>query len=133
MSKKLTKAQAAARDEQMGYLIEALRNATRYDRRDGTWAVKVYATVAHVAPSGMSRVFKMWTIDRTDSDLVGISWKIALVNGYTWSDKHSGFNIGGCGMDMGFHALDTLARNLPAAVREELGLKNGNDFDLRYI
>lgn len=70
----------------------------------------VYTTLKHVSASGMSRSIavivmhecKPWNLTRMVAKACG--WKV--------DDKHDGVRIGGCGMDMGYHLVYSLAGTL---------------------
>jgi len=67
----------------------------------------VYTSVVKVAPSGMSRHIKCYIVlDGRIQDITG--WVGDLLD-YRQSDKTNGLVVGGCGMDMGFHVVYSLA------------------------
>lgn len=70
----------------------------------------LYTTVTHVARSGMSRSIKVFVMEKNTP--VDRSWAVARVCGYRVNQKHGGVTIGGCGMDMGFHLVYVLSREL---------------------
>jgi hypothetical protein len=68
----------------------------------------VYCIVRRVAASGMSRVIslKAWT----PSGPRDLSYRAAKALGWSYSEKGEGVKVEGCGMDMGFHLVYSLAR-----------------------
>src|ERR1700753_729745 len=71
----------------------------------------VYTTVTHVAASGMTRWIRAFIMK--DNAPVDISWDAAkLIGAPVTTRNHAGVEIGGCGMDMGFHLVYSLSRAL---------------------
>jgi hypothetical protein len=71
----------------------------------------VYTTVTHVARSGMTRWIRLLAF--RDNAPLDISWQAARTMGWPVNSRnHEGIEVGGCGMDMGFHAVHTLSRYL---------------------
>jgi hypothetical protein len=69
----------------------------------------VYTVLRHVSASGMTRRIDLYTIkDNAPRFLTGYA---AHAIGWKWGEK-AGLVVGGCGMDMGFHAVYTLSRTL---------------------
>lgn len=82
----------------------------------------VYTVIRSVAHSGMSRTMSLYIVK--DNRLVNITyytahsleWRLVDVNG------SRAMRVGGCGMDMGFHAVSTLSRvifNDDYAIKQE--------------
>ena len=69
----------------------------------------VHCVLRHVSTSGMSRRIDLFKL--VDGEAVFVSEHAANVTGYTLSDK-GGLVVGGRGMDMGFHIVETLGRCL---------------------
>lgn len=69
----------------------------------------VYTVLRHVSRSGMSRVMDLYIM--RDNQPRRITWSAAkaLDWGYSTRPGNEGLKVGGCGMDMGFHAVYTLA------------------------
>lgn len=98
----------------------------------------VYTAVEHVSSSGMSRVISCYVSDRA-GHIQDITYWVGKVTGYKIHSKYSGLNIGGCGMDMGFHLVYSLSRCLfPNGFKLEKGQygrngdKSGFDKDGGY-
>ena len=71
----------------------------------------VYTTVSHVAASGMTRWIRVFVV--RDNSPRDISWDVAKIAGYSVNTRnHEGVEVGGCGMDMGFHLVYSLSRTL---------------------
>src|SRR5262245_5305389 len=69
-----------------------------------------WTVLRHVSRSGMSRAIDVYHIH--DSDRDWLSYRVAAVTGFTFSEKREALSVGGCGMDMGFHVVYTLSRVL---------------------
>lgn len=70
---------------------------------------RVYCVLRSVSRSGMSRTIDFYAIK--DNQPIWLSGHMAAAMGWTRA-KDRGIIIGGCGMDMGFHAVYCLARTL---------------------
>ena len=69
----------------------------------------VYTNLKHVSRSGMYRVIDLYVM--RDNQPRRITWSTAaLLEGY--DDRHEGAKASGCGMDMGFHLVYSLAATL---------------------
>ena len=94
------------------YALDALVNADR-----------VFFIVHSVASSGMSRVMSAYVI--ANDDLVCLDG-LFIEAGVCRRAKDRGFRVSGCGMDMRFHALNSLASTL------DLG-RDGNSWSIRSL
>ena len=84
----------------------------------------VYCVLRHVSASGMSRAIDFFVF-RNDRPHC-ISGLISEVTSYKRHRKHAGLDIGGCGMDMGFHVVYTLGATMwQAGTPEPHGIRNG--------
>ena len=70
---------------------------------------RVYCVLRSVSKSGMSRAIDFYAIK--DNQPIWLSGHMAAAMGWKRS-KDRGLTITGCGMDMGFHAVYSLARTL---------------------
>lgn len=73
----------------------------------------VYTIVTHVSRSRMQRRIKAMIIRDGDGEprhIANISWKVATAIG--WGFKEDAVVVNGCGMDLGFRLVYTLARTL---------------------
>ena len=68
----------------------------------------IYTIVTGVARSGMSRTIRFFKI--SDGEILSLDYNVARALG--WRIKDRGVHVEGCGMDMGFHAVETLSRIL---------------------
>ena len=72
---------------------------------------KVYTTIDHVVPSGMTRWLQVFLV--RDNQKINISWHCAVLLDLPYNTGgHYGVRVGGCGMDMGFHLVYTMSRVL---------------------
>lgn len=70
----------------------------------------VYTSLIHCARSGMMRVLDLRVI--RDNAPWRITGYAADAIGARYNRRHDGLEVGGCGMDMGFHAVYNLSRSL---------------------
>lgn len=70
----------------------------------------VYSNLTRVSASGMSRRIRCYIPVKADNglEIMDITWMVS--NALEWSMNDSGILVSGCGMDMGFHLISTLAR-----------------------
>jgi hypothetical protein len=70
----------------------------------------LFTQLEHVSRSGMMRHIKVRQL-KNDRPL---DWTYLISKALDWkiSDKTYGIKVGGCGMDMGFHLIYTLSREL---------------------
>jgi hypothetical protein len=61
----------------------------------------------HVSRSGMYRVIDCYVIKKGDT--LRISWAVAKAIDSKYDRRHEGIGVGGCGMDMGFHIVNSLS------------------------
>jgi hypothetical protein len=67
----------------------------------------LYTQLEHVTKSGMTRFIKVRKIeDNYPYDYTGL---VAKALDWTYSDKYNAIKVGGCGMDMGFHLINSLS------------------------
>ena len=67
----------------------------------------VYTILRHVSRSGMSRSISAVVIEKGEPR--DISWLVARAGIGAFDRKNDGVRINGCGMDMGFHLVYSLA------------------------
>jgi len=70
----------------------------------------IYTSLTHVSASGMYRHIKPIII--RNNEPLTIPYSVAKALDCPYKDKTHSVGIGGCGMDMGFHLVDVLARTL---------------------
>ena len=95
-----TKAQMAERAEAIAKLQELLKPG-----------MTVYTILRHVSSSGMSRAISAVIVDR-DGTTFTLDYLIARAGLFPMHSKHAGLNVGGAGMDMGFHVVYSLSRTV---------------------
>lgn len=85
---------------------EAIKNLRQLIKEGAT----VYTILRHRTASGMTRFLDLYIM--RDNEPWRITWQAAKAMGWTYDRKHEALKVGGCGMDMGFHAVYTLSRYL---------------------
>lgn len=74
---------------------------------------RMLCSIPHVSKSGMSRVLKFNSCEKTKSGFYYRQYFCFFTSlGYKENKNHSGFNISGCGMDMVFHTNYSIMHNL---------------------
>lgn len=80
---------------------------------------EVRTMVKHVSRSGMARVIAVLAIQpgkgSDPARIVNVSHDVARVLDWSYDNDHGGVYVTGCGMDMCFHTVYTLARKLFSA------------------
>src|SRR5690606_2034174 len=71
----------------------------------------IYCILRHVSRSGMTRVIDLVTV-RDDGEILHIGYNAAAALGWTYDREREGVRVSGCGMDMGFHLVYSLAHAL---------------------
>jgi hypothetical protein len=73
---------------------------------------KVYTVIRSVSASGMSRTMSLYAV--IDGQLFNITYNAAKALDYPLVDVNGSrvMRVGGCGMDMGFHAVYSLSSYL---------------------
>ena len=82
---------------------EAIENLREWLKRDET----IYTVLRHRSASGMTRYIDMYYI--RENRPCRITWAAAKALGWTYDTNREALKVGGCGMDMGFHAVFTLS------------------------
>jgi hypothetical protein len=76
----------------------------------------LYTQTVRVSQSGMTRHIKVrqLKINKTFNNVVPLNWSylVSKVIGWGLSNATNGVIVRGCGMDMGFHLIETLSRTL---------------------
>ena len=70
----------------------------------------IYTSLSKVSSSGMYRHIKPFVIK--DNQPLCLTWYISQALGYPYKEKTHSVGVSGCGMDMGFHLIDVLSREL---------------------
>lgn len=71
----------------------------------------IYTVLRSVSKSGLSRVISFHVVN-DNKEIVNINYYIKVLLGCKFSKSLDGLKIVGCGMDMGFHVVHTLLREL---------------------
>ena len=66
----------------------------------------VHTLLEHVSRSGMSRTIRVVLLK--DGEALHPNYAVSTLLGYPCAKRGNGFNVGGCGMDMGFHVVHSL-------------------------
>ena len=67
----------------------------------------IYTVLRHVSRSGMSRSISV--VIHTPEGPSDMSWAVAKLLGWRFDRRNDGVKVEGCGMDMGFHLVYSLA------------------------
>lgn len=67
----------------------------------------IYTVIRHVSASGMQREISVKMIDA--GRIIHLDYLVGVALGLK-SGKHNGLKIKGCGMDMGYHLVDSINR-----------------------
>jgi len=70
----------------------------------------VYTILRHVSASGMYRWLDLYTIESNRP--FRLTWSAAIALEWTYDRRREALKVTGAGMDMGFHAVYSLARAL---------------------
>lgn len=97
----------------------------------------VYTVLRHVSSSGMCRWIDLYIHKKNQP--VRLTWTAARALGWTYDPRHEALKVGGCGMDMGFHAVYSLGYvlfpkgfKLPKGKLGRNGDTSGHDNDGGY-
>jgi len=106
MSTRISKKTQAERDEVRATLADIISKAGR----DSYGATTVYTVLRHVSSSGMSRDISLLVVDTETGKLRNITHASALALGEKPKERYGRWviRVNGCGMDMGFHLVDSL-------------------------
>lgn len=70
----------------------------------------IYAKITKQSASGMSRRISLYFVDKTDSNIINISYHAARTLGWPYHDGFDGgVRVRGCGMDMLYHTVECLS------------------------
>ena len=93
-----------------GQRAEAIERMRKWLRPGDT----IYCILRHVSRSGMLRVIDLVKVGE-DGDIVRIGYDAALALSWPYDYRRGGVRVAGCGMDMGFHLVHSLAYALFSA------------------
>jgi hypothetical protein len=100
------KEKRALKAEAVSLIRENLNGANLADLA----GVRVYTLVTHVSKSGMSR--RIRTLIVRNGAILDLSPFVARACGWRYHADDHAVVVAGCGMDMGFHIVDTLSHVL---------------------
>jgi hypothetical protein len=86
--------------------LEAIKRLKEVLKKGDT----LFTQLEYVSKSGMMRHIKVRQLKNNRP----LDWTYLISDALDWnmSDKTRAIKVGGCGMDMGFHLIYTLSRNL---------------------
>ena len=90
---------------------EALSNLKSWIKEGDT----IYYIVKNVSSSGMYRHIDFYKFETNEKGQINKSWlsyNIAKALDYPFKEKTNSIGVGGCGMDMGFHIVNSLSYHL---------------------
>ena len=76
----------------------------------------IYTVLRSVSKSGLSRSISFYVVDN-NKEIVNINYYIKTLLGYKFNKTRDGLIVKGGGMDMGFHVVHTLLRELNAGLK----------------
>lgn len=68
---------------------------------------RLYTVLRHVSASGMQREISVKAVQ--DDEVMHLDYLVGQALDLTYG-KHNGLKVRGCGMDMGFHLVDSINR-----------------------
>jgi len=72
---------------------------------------RIYCILRSVTKSGTCRSISFHVVDN-NKNILNINYYISVILGYKFNKAYDGLRIEGCGMDMGFHVVNSLLREL---------------------
>lgn len=79
----------------------------------------VYTSLAHVSRSGMMRKIRALVVDE-DGEIVNVSAWVAEALGEPHDSDANAVKVGGSGMDMGFHLINSLCYAIHGSANEDM-------------
>lgn len=76
----------------------------------------IYTVLRSVSKSGLSRVISFHVIN-DNKEIININYYIKTLLDYKFNKTHDGLIVKGGGIDMGFHVVHTLSRELNAGLK----------------
>lgn len=83
--------------------VKALQFLRRFLRKGTT----VYTVLRHVSSSGTSRLIDLYVVKQNEP--IRLTWSASVMLEWTYSRKREALRVNGCGTDVGFEAVYTLA------------------------
>jgi hypothetical protein len=72
---------------------------------------RIYCILRSVTKSGTCRSISFHVVDN-NKNILNINYYISVIVGYKFNKARDGLVVKGCNMDMGFHVVHTLLREL---------------------
>jgi hypothetical protein len=69
---------------------------------------RIYVSNVHTSRSGMMRTLKLYKAEGGSIRWISCYWVAAAI-GWSVDEQREGVKVSGCGMDMGFHLVNTLS------------------------
>lgn len=94
---------------------EALASLKKHLRRGDT----VFTVLRRVSSTGMMRWLDLYVMRKNQP--VRLTWSAANALGWTYDREREALKVGGCGMDMGFHVVNSLSYALHGHGKKDSG------------
>lgn len=91
---------------------------------------EIIASIKNISSSGMSRNIAFGFI--TEKRLFNFTYHISVIKGINMNDNHS-IRVGGCGMDMVFHALYSLNGDIASLLKTYRLLKDNEYNNYNFV
>jgi hypothetical protein len=82
---------------------KALEFLRKFLRKGAT----IYTVLRHVSPSGTSRFIDLYVVKQNEP--IRLTWSASVMLEWTYSRQREALRVNGCGTDVGFQAVYTLA------------------------
>lgn len=94
---------------------------------------EIRTVLRHVTASGMSRDISLFYVK--DNKIINITYYAGIALGWRLVDRNGSraVRVGGCGMDMGFHLVYTLARTIYRSTENNHGADVGYWLEHRWL
>lgn len=97
---------------------KALEFLRKFLRRGAT----IYTVLRHVSSSGTCRFIDLYVVEKNEP--IRLTWSASVMLDWTYSRQREALRVNGCGIDVGFQAVYTLAG---------LVLGDGNALNQRWL
>jgi hypothetical protein len=94
---------------------------------------EIRTVLRHVTASGMSRDISLFYVK--DNKIINITYYAGIAIGWRIVERNGSraIRVGGCGMDMGFHLVYTLARTIYKSTENNHGADVGYWLEQRWL
>lgn len=93
--------------EEYAEYVTDLRGLLDSATKDHYGLPMVWCVVKHVTRSGMSRSISTFAV--IDGQPYNLDYRVSKILGWPTDENNGGVKVAGCGMDMGFHLVYSLA------------------------